>query len=246
MKTLLAQARGLSYDVGMDIHNRTVLKEQGLRFMNDMPLSYIQKTLDSPAYKKVIVVRHPMERIVSAYKNKFVTTTFSKELNQFIIDNYRTNRTSHDIVPSFEEFVKYVISEYPTRPIVSRPIPSDVSTYAFDGHWRKILHLCHPCQIQYDYILKLETFEADINDIVKLFNGDVHMEPANVPRLNPTSKEYGPLYITSNLPKHLKQSLSEMYESDSKMFGYTFNDNVETKCRIEYSSDNPFSHGTCC
>ncbi|KAL7872349.1 hypothetical protein SRHO_G00073330 [Serrasalmus rhombeus] len=41
-----------------------------------------------------------------------------------------------------------------------------------DEHWRQTAHLCHPCQIHYDFIGKMETMEEDAADLLRMLRVD--------------------------------------------------------------------------
>ena len=53
-----------------------------------------------------------------------------------------------DQAASFEEFLRYLVDKNP----VSTPR---------NEHWENFWSLCYPCDINYDYILKLDTIEKD-------------------------------------------------------------------------------------
>ena len=115
------------------------------------PESYSEEELRSrlKEYAKFMFVRHPMERLVSAYRDKFVNNNRSQEKWFFsrygrkIIKRYRANATresfakGHDV--TFAEFVQYVID-----------LPRSNHHIMFDNHWRPMHDLCFPCAIQYD------------------------------------------------------------------------------------------------
>ena len=106
-------------------------------------------------YLKAMFVRHPLERLWSAYNDKIVSMVpyFLEKYGKAMIEVYRTNPQNvsslcaHDV--SFEEFVKYV-----TR--------IDQKQMKHNYHWAPFYEICFPCKIHYDIIGKLETFSSDI------------------------------------------------------------------------------------
>lgn len=108
-------------------------------------------------YLKFIFVRHPYERLLSAYRNKFekiYSTYFWNRFGRKIIKRYRQNpeKTSldkgHDV--TFQEFLNYVGDLDLTNNRIS-----------FNEHWRPMFDLCFPCSIKYDIIGKYRTLEDD-------------------------------------------------------------------------------------
>lgn len=103
-------------------------------------------------YKKIVFIREPLERLLSAYRNKF-TASYHKRFRQryakAIIKKYRKNLTEvpdEDHV-TLNEFVKYLIHLRPKDRL--------------DVHWELQHKLCTPCSINYDFIGKYESLRSD-------------------------------------------------------------------------------------
>lgn len=184
-------------------------------------------------YKKLIFVRHPFERLVSAYYSKLArgnktennpdpitkdTTEYPLIVGTKIIQKYRPNATKlslekgHDV--TIPEFVSYVIDEWAERD--KKPV---------DEHWRSQVDLCHPCSIKYDIIGKYETMEQDVDYLLRQLEEN---------ELNQFFKSNEP-YSTSSLVEHFLNQLSSrqlndlyrIYQEDLDVFGY--NDSNNTK-----------------
>ena len=86
-------------------------------------------------------MRDPIERIVSAYRNKFVkdyksSKLFQKKFGIKIIKKYRKNNykgDGNDV--KFSEFVSYLIDTYGSGDVMNE-------------HWTPIADLCHPCEVR--------------------------------------------------------------------------------------------------
>jgi len=134
---------------------------------------------------KFMVVRHPFERILSAYRDKledisrdlearngYYYTTYGKHIvsefrNKKKPVNTNTNYTKNSNVteavePTWREFITYIINTDPTK---------------FDEHWMPISMLCSSCVVRYNVIAKMETFaedtqfileEAGLNDVLRV------------------------------------------------------------------------------
>ncbi|XP_077983214.1 carbohydrate sulfotransferase 14-like [Glandiceps talaboti] len=176
-----------------------------------------QKKLES--YFKFIFVRHPFERILSAFRDKFGSTggwnkVFLMNYGSKIIQRYRTgsNRTLSisQMNVQFKEFIQFIIDSGPR-------------TSAFDHHWRPIYQLCSVCDIEYDVIGKFENLDkealyvlkrAGVNDNISLPHFDVHStNTSNVDILH--------RYYSTILENNMRR-LYELYRPDFELFGYPF------------------------
>ena len=114
--------------------------------------SEIQRRLET--YTKFMFVRHPLERLISAYRSKFQTINkhefYRREYGREAVARYRANKSSvppnapiNDV--TFEEFTGLVLNP-PKLPL--------------DVHWRPMTDLCHPCAVRYDFVGRHENLEA--------------------------------------------------------------------------------------
>lgn len=112
-------------------------------------------------YYKIVFVREPFERLLSAFSDKLVNTvndTYRKRYGREIVRQYRKNPTNeslqrgHDV--TFDEFVTYLLD------------PRTAETGPFDIHWRQYHELCRPCLIRYDFIGKYETLAEDADFVL--------------------------------------------------------------------------------
>lgn len=122
-------------------------------------------------------VRNPFSRLLSGYLDKIYTANpyywgiigkeiRSPEMNNAImrLDKMKTLRRIektqipcyHDI--TFDEFIQYVIDA------------ENTTSHKRDPHFMSMYDLCKPCQINYDFIGKMETFKNDFNFIMGALN----------------------------------------------------------------------------
>ena len=45
-----------------------------------------------------------------------------------------------------------------------------MNNYYWNAHWSRIHWTCSPCQYEYSYIVNIETFNEDVDYIMKKFN----------------------------------------------------------------------------
>lgn len=122
-------------------------------------------------------VRNPFSRLLSGYLDKLYTANpyywgmigkdiRSHEMNNAImrLDRMKTlQRTEKTQIPcyhdiTFDEFIQYVIDA------------ENTTSHKRDPHFMSMYDLCKPCQINYDFIGKMESFKNDFNFITGALN----------------------------------------------------------------------------
>ncbi|XP_014613634.1 PREDICTED: carbohydrate sulfotransferase 11-like [Polistes canadensis] len=121
---------------------------------------------------KLLVVRHPFERLLSAYRDKLEnsvagrehgTLHFYQKYGAMIVKKYRSR---HFVKPRDDEIIKRRGVQPPAgieptwREFVDYLINTDLASYA-DDHWIPYYLYCTPCLIKYDIIAKVETLSRD-------------------------------------------------------------------------------------
>ena len=104
-------------------------------------------------YTKVMFVRHPLERLISAYRSKFQTIAQNTEYyrrkygikikSRLRKESLNSSEPVNDV--RFDEFVSLVV----TRLI--KPL---------DRHWKPMADLCYPCAVRYDFVGRYENLQA--------------------------------------------------------------------------------------
>ena len=114
-----------------------------------------------PVSLKFLVVRHPFERVISAYMDKL--EDYTRDLKYR--GGYYYAMYGADIVAKFRQ--KYQ-EKFPKNPLFMKKEPSFVEFVEFlietpvskyDEHWKPQFLLCPPCHFKFDVIVKMETFE---------------------------------------------------------------------------------------
>jgi len=112
---------------------------------------------------KFIVVRHPFERLVSAYRDKLAGFTRNPSylaMRKHVIDKYRKNKKSKSQIPTFRESFDFILAELEKREAGSEKI-------LIDGHFMPYSSRCKPCSMSYDVIIKFETLEEDSQYLIE-------------------------------------------------------------------------------
>ncbi|XP_064086270.1 carbohydrate sulfotransferase 11-like [Macrobrachium nipponense] len=154
-------------------------------------------------YKKFIVVRHPIERLASAYFGKIHHKEGILEKQRLLLPflwKTRKNATVMDI--TWPEFVSFVVRKRGRS----------------DEHWTPYESLCLPCQIDYDFILKFETLDEDAEGLLRAIGApdDFHF-PHHERRINAS--------LVGQLQKDLTTeqmlAISHYFGNDFDMFEYS-------------------------
>ncbi|XP_046905673.1 carbohydrate sulfotransferase 14 [Hypomesus transpacificus] len=172
-------------------------------------------------YFKFMFVREPMERLLSAYKNKFgEIEAYQKKYGAEIIRRYRkghakdTSVTGDDV--TFTEFVRYLLDEDVER---------------MNEHWMPIYNLCQPCAVSYDFIGSYEQLESDAEFVLKRIGAPPHVHfPERQTWYKPVTTETLHYYLCS-LPQKLLRELLPKYILDFSLFTYPLPNTTTEYCR---------------
>lgn len=137
----------------------------------------VNQTISSSV--KFLFVRHPFDRLVSAFRNKLEDSSaqedgayFYKTYGRSIVERFRQSRkndrraehvnsvnvdSEYRREPTFPEFIDYLLHTDPND---------------YDEHWRPVALHCHVCRFHFDYIIKYEHFEEEINFLVETLQKD--------------------------------------------------------------------------
>ena len=139
-------------------------------------LSTNQKIMRLKSYFKFTVVRNPLERFVSAYRNKLEAPVrydqrdkFPESLKMRILEDYRStelhqwaraarnNKTALSISVSFAEYVHYYV---------------ETASMTLNDHVRPTIDICHPCLIKYNFYGNFRNYSTDVAQLIDKFGTD--------------------------------------------------------------------------
>ena len=143
------------------IHEHWTIKMAGMKYLNEYKKEEVMFRLKT--YYKFMFIRHPLERLVSAYKDKF-TKPVNKWSKHFhvtmgipIIKRYRKDPSVYSLSlgddVKFNEFVRYVIDNANEHKILN-------------PHWRPMIELCDPYHIPYDFTGSFDNFDKDVTTVL--------------------------------------------------------------------------------
>ncbi|KAI4899718.1 hypothetical protein NFI96_013627 [Prochilodus magdalenae] len=167
-------------------------------------------------YTKVLFLREPFERLVSAFRDKFESPNsyYHPVFGKPIISKYRSNASQLALHTgegvTFKEFIQYLLD-------VHRPVGMDI-------HWEPVVQLCSPCLIDYDFIGKFETIEEEANLLLRSIGAPANLTFPSFKDRNPnaarTSSQITQKYF-SQLNLTERQKTYDFYFMDYLMFNYS-------------------------
>ncbi|CAF4128577.1 unnamed protein product, partial [Adineta steineri] len=132
----------------------------------------------SSSFTRTIFVRHPFERLASAYKERIATLSKDRIEPEFEYDEIRMEicykritsielrqlmllkDSCRNIIPSFEDFVRYILT--------GTDRPNRIARLNF--HWQPYSTICQVCKFRYNFVGKYELFDEDFPQCLKHFN----------------------------------------------------------------------------
>ena len=137
-------------------------------------------------YYKFAIVRNPLERLLSAYRNKLEHPVvyadrkhFPNSLQLFIMSLFRPKQVHswlvspaqdrHIIYPSFREFITYM-TMFPLGD--------------YNEHFSPFTEVCHPCAINYDFYGNFKIMDYDIEAVLNYLSIPTSYYPFDTPKHN--------------------------------------------------------------
>ena len=204
-QAVTVQTRGLpGFQPGPIVHSPRYYDILGLKQSDQLP---------PEDYMKILVVRNPYTRLLSAYKDKvlYARGTYKKWSEQ-IGAKYRPLNSNITGPTTFSEFAKWIGSHFPLQPL--------------DVHFANLYSFCAPCLIKYDYMIKQETIEEDAEYIFKhvmrskynlneLLSAEVGPHDTHKSNVTKTQAEY-----YAELHSKERETIQRFLQPDAQLFGY--------------------------
>ncbi|XP_067859848.1 carbohydrate sulfotransferase 12-like [Heptranchias perlo] len=165
-------------------------------------------------YIKFLFVREPFVRLISAYRDKIENPDkYFYQYSFHMLKSYGKmpnppatvwKARKARIKATFSHFIQYLLN------------PRN-QMGCLNNHWCPIYKQCHPCQVKYDFIGKLETLDSDSNHLLQLLGVDNIVFPPKY--LNQTTINFVGEWFR-NIPMAWREKLYKLYEPDFVLFGY--------------------------
>ena len=190
------------------LHSRWQPKYKTAKYMNKI----------SKTHFNFVTVRHPFERILSAYRDKFFLNgnakyehekveRWYKNHGEAILKKYRKEEPrekKYFKAPTFREFVEYLV---------------ELPLAKFDDHWKPMYMQCLPCHIQYHVIARLESLERDSAYILQSIGVTSRLPVSHTTQGNSSNNLVTSYY--SQIDSNLLDKLYSLYKYDFLLFNFT-------------------------
>ena len=183
-----------------------------------MGLNIQKADLKTMQYFNFIIVRHPLEKLVSGYRNKIekpFNGNFQRRFGSLMLRMNRKNLSEAEYRAgkgvTFHEFINYILKT-PMNKI--------------DEHFAGMQRLCHICNTKYDFIADMSTLYDDSDTILKLIGWyDRHKFPrGSKDNYKKGVVDIAPEYI-NRLSDDVLNKVYEKFKDDFEAFGYKFDIN---------------------
>jgi len=169
-------------------------------------------------YFTFMFVREPLERLVSAYRDKLVEDSTYHHINIAIVQQYRPRDYNASVTRynvTFPEFVRYVLDQHAAGKVLDR-------------HWIPQYQLCRVCQLRWDFIGHYETLRDDADYVVsklksRIMDVEQRQRVANVkfPADGGQRKSSDTLQrMYATVPAADVQALYKLFAVDYALFGF--------------------------
>ena len=174
-------------------------------------IQQIQEILEMRKILSLSFVRHPFERLVSAYHDRILRKNI---LREYGYDTwYHKNH-------SFPAFVDLILGENKNSNCFRF---NDIGCLKINQHWRPFSVECPYCNIKFDVIGRMSTFNEDFKYIIKKSHLESLIPLSSITEALHSSKvdsKERTKVLFSQLARNKIEELHKMYETDFKMFGY--------------------------
>ncbi|XP_063586389.1 carbohydrate sulfotransferase 10-like [Penaeus indicus] len=207
-KTHLLRMKGVDDPI---IRNPHALKYSSMiHAVSQLGYVNLQRKLRSPSVTRVMTARHPLSRLVSAYRDKFHDGQtppgyrWGALMRQYCGDC----KDSNGSLP-FPQFLRLVLAEKADKGLIN-----------LNRHWRPYSSICSPCDIQYNYILKQETFDDDLHYVTQHL--DLQEVELGTRNNNKSNRTHLPTYLDyyDDVPSEVLGQIFKLYETDFRIFDY--------------------------
>ncbi|XP_014679421.1 PREDICTED: carbohydrate sulfotransferase 14-like [Priapulus caudatus] len=162
------------------------------------------------ATTKFMFVRHPLTRILSAYRDKIADKADDQRFRKsYLRKNPKLGKISTSV--SFVQFLNHVLGTL---------------TEQLEMHWARMVDVCNPCVINYDFVGKHESMRDDSAELLRRTGlaESIDFPVRNATYKKATSSDDVTLMRTyyKQVPLDLARQLHAKYEADFLLFNYTF------------------------
>ncbi|ELT96116.1 hypothetical protein CAPTEDRAFT_208757 [Capitella teleta] len=191
-------------------HTRSFIRERGIK-----PIEAHRLPKEYFGFYKLLQVRHPFTRLISAYNDKVFHR--DGEIDESGRGRILCNAFKKGLSPTWVQFAELVANR---------------NSSCMNKHWMPYSKVCPVCDMEFDAVTKIETISADVNDFFKRHNisDKFHFDQYHVSTGEPgkTTEDY-----MNELPEDVLTKLKMMFKTDMELFGYEIDSDRRLSCRYQ-------------
>ena len=176
--------------------------------------SYEEQVYRLKNYFKFLVVRHPFVRLLSVYKDAIIKESFLSEFGKYL----KVNSSSYVKNITLVQFLEMVYRTSDALP---------------NNHWKTYEMMCHPCAVNYDHVIYMESIHDDLDPVLDWMTDHGErptLQGSNVTGLDFRRQKQKISKTLQGIDSDVIKGLIDIYSRDSAVFGYTWNDETEIGC----------------
>jgi len=218
-RTLMMLSAKFTKSNGPSVFQHQIKSHKHIERLENVPQAYRYRRFKGKRYFTFMFVREPLERLVSAYRDKLLVNLGYDDVDIDIVRQYRPHEYNASVKSynvTFAEFVRYVLDQHSAGKVLDR-------------HWIPQNELCRVCQLRWDFIGHHETLLEDSDYVVsKLKSRIMDVEhrilvdrvkfPADSGHRK-SSEFLQQMYATVSAAD--VQALYKLYAVDYALFGFT-------------------------
>ena len=215
MKSLLLETfGGDSSRIHATGDGRKYWRSFGFTYLTEYRTKELRRILRT--YHSVVVVRHPFDRLLSAYYDKFCNDPLFAKKNQLdqLIDAEYYGQLEYDDKGypriSLQQFLELVATK-----------PEKFTNV----HWKNFLDNCNPCVFPFKQIIRMENMENDLKPFLDRLTYPTGSHPIVGVRNDHRSLTNRLQQVTEtfrNISSDIIDGLMDRYRLDFEIFGYTW------------------------
>ena len=192
-KSVFADLKGYVPPAPMKVHN---VPKGTYTYLESFSAEQRENILRN--YYKFVFVRDPMERLLSAYLDKFSDSAkdlaFKKVWGKHVVPDTTMSQTNFSI--SFEDFLHFLSGTH----------------RIWQEHWERFYQLCHPCYVDYDFIGHFENLGDEAAFVMKASGLD--NTTVSFPTYRPSNTTSKLLQSFSKIDPNLIVKVADLYKID--------------------------------
>ena len=177
--------------------------QKGLLKARLVNLNQAEKATALQDYFKFVLVRNPLERLVSAYRDKIARLPL-KTLEDKYFNDIRKSIFQYNHPVEYEQWAEHVKANGSLDVSLSLRTFGDLVNYFsaeprkhlihYNDHFQSVLELCQPCLVRYDYYGNFKSYSDDVEVLMDKVHAPKHLLHSGYYSKNSTKAATGDVY----------------------------------------------------